>query len=260
MLRSLKELKGYSIRATDGEIGSIADFYFDDGVWLVRYVVVDTGKWLPGRQVLLSPVSAGTPDWEEKSIPVHLTRNQVEDSPDIETDQPISRQIERQLSSHYGWPVYWGDPFLSQGLAASPLGAAGVGPSVEAPPEETTEQATVTGDPHLRSLSEVLGYQLEATDGEIGKADDFIVDDADWQVRYLVADTGSWLSSRKVVFAVQWVLAIEWKDARIHVDLTRDAIRSSPPFAPSAPVNREYEVRLYDYYGRPSYWGGDKAK
>ncbi len=135
MLRSLKEIKGYSIRATDGDIGSIHDFYFDDAIWVVRYMLVDTGKWLPGRKVLLSPAPAGRADRPNQAVPVALRRRQVEDSPGIDTDQPISRQQEVELTTHCGWPVYWGDPFASPGVTMAPLSAASMAPVVEIPEE-----------------------------------------------------------------------------------------------------------------------------
>jgi hypothetical protein len=243
MLRSLKKIEGYHIAATDGELGKVKDFYFDDAWWVVRYFVVDTGDWLPGRRVLISPLSIGEPDWEGKVLPASLTREQVENSPGIERDKPVSRQHEEQLSSYYGWDPYWG---------VGAYAGAGVPPVPYSPPEPRLPR--LRGDPHLRSVREVSAYHIEAEDGEIGHVDDFIAQTGDWAIRYLVADTRNWLPGRKVLLSPTWAKEVVWSDGRVRVDLTREQVKNSPPFDPAQPVNRELETRLYDYYGRPAYW------
>jgi hypothetical protein len=109
-------------------------------------------------------------------------------------------------------------------------------------------------DPHLRSTKEVIGYHIQAVDGEIGHVEDLIVDDEEWFLRYLVVDTRNWLPGKAVLVAPGWAKRVDWVKRKVHVDLPQEAIRDSPEFDPSRPVNREYEVRLYDYYGRPHYW------
>jgi hypothetical protein len=235
VLRSIKDLRSYTIRAIDGDIGKVREFYFDDRFWAIRYLVADTGNWLVDRLVLLSPYSLGNPDWEENVFPVRLTKKQVEGSPRISTDQPVSRQMEVDLHGYYGWPPYWG--------AAAYIAAA-----------QMSDQDKSEGDPHLRSTREVIGYRTQATDGEIGHIDDFVVDDGAWVIRYLVVDTGNWLSRRKVLVSPGWTKEVSWAGRRVSLGLSRDAVQDSPEFDPSEPVNREYEVRLYDYYGRPHYW------
>lgn len=235
MLRSIKNLGGYTLQATDGEVGKVREFYFDDQTWTVRYLVADTGNWLVGRLVLLSMASLGNPDWERKLFPVNLRKAQVEKSPPIEADEPVSRQMELDLHSYYGWPPYWN---ASAYIAAARVNA----------------QQDRAGDPHLRSTREVIGYHIQATDGEIGHVDDFVVDDEVWVIRYMVVDTRNWLPGKKVLVAPLWTSDIDWASRRVSVDLARDTIKSGPEFDPSRPVNREYEVRLYDYYGRPHYW------
>ncbi|MBK9166200.1 MAG: PRC-barrel domain-containing protein [Bryobacterales bacterium] len=117
-----------------------------------------------------------------------------------------------------------------------------------------TEGVETHGDPHLRSVREVSGYRIRAADGEIGRVADFIVDTDGWAIRYLVVDTRNWLPGRKVLVAPRWVQSIDWGDRLVHVRLHREDIKNSPEFDPNEPVNREYEARLYDYYGRPRYW------
>lgn len=247
MLRSIKGLKGYSLLASDGEIGKVNDFFFDDVSWTIRYLVADTGGWLPGRRVLISPVALGRPDWGTQVLPVSLTRQQIENSPDIDTHKPVSRQHEIELSRQFNWPVYWGDPYGAPG-------ALNMFPPPPAQTEGTIAHPEPTGDPHLQNVKEVLGYNIAAKDGAVGHLDDLIVDDATWIIRYLVVDTGKWLPDKKVLISSQWVEKTVWAEENIAVNLTRETIRSSPPFDPEAPVNREYEIALYDYYGRPKYW------
>jgi len=254
MLRSIKELLNYTIRAKDGDFGRVSDFYFDDDMWTVRYLVVDTGTWLPGRQLLISRLVLRQPDWEAHVFPVDLTKEQVESSPDIDLAKPVSRQHEVALSAHYRWPLHWSVPGGVYYLPASPtLIAEAVGSGEE----ETDEVSTTEGnqdDPHLRSINEVSGYHIEAQDGEIGHVEDFIVDDEVWTIRYMVVDTRNLWPGKKVLVAPPWIEEINWNLGQVQVDLPRENIKNSPEFDPSAPINRAFELRLYDYYGRPKYW------
>ena len=110
MLRSMKDLEDYAIRATDGTIGHVKDFHFDDKAWGIRYLVLDTGTWLSSRKVLISPIAIGHPDWAGKILPVSITKEQVKNSPDIDTDKPVSRHNEIRYRGYYGYPFYWGGP------------------------------------------------------------------------------------------------------------------------------------------------------
>lgn len=249
MIRSLRELFGYNIRGSDGEIGSVHDFYFDDHEWTVRYIVVDTGKWLPGRKVLLSPSVARNPNWANHALPVELTRKQVENSPPIDAHKTVDRQYEETLSEYYGWPVYWMQyPAVPAMAVSAPPVRRGLGG--EAGPEDIQGR----GDPHLRSVREVTDYFIHATDGEIGHAADFVAETQDWRIRYLVVSTRNWLPGRKVLVAPEWVSAVDWSRRQINVSLSRSQVENSPKFDATDAVNREYEEQLYDYYGRPKYW------
>lgn len=252
MLSGIKDLRGYKILATDGEIGKVHEFYFDDAMWTIRYLVVNTGSWLFERRVLLSPIVLGQPYWEMRVFPVALTRMQVKNSPAIETDKPVSRQQEIELHQYYGWPYYWaGGGFAGGATPAIP-------PQVIAEQmdygtkRETGEEESL--DPHLRSTREVIEYHIQAIDGEIGHVEDFVVDDETWAIRYMVVDTKNWLAGRKVLVAPMWIERINWAESKVHVGLTREKTKASPEFEPATPVNREYEERLYDFYGRPRYW------
>ena len=234
VLRSLKDLEGFKINASDGQVGRVRDFYFDDARWRVRYLVANTqGFWETPNQVLISPLSFGGTDWLTREFHLALTVAKVQHSPGIDSAKPVSRQLEEDHALYYGWPGWWNDPA-----------------------ERLNEPDY--GDPHLRSAQEVTGYRILALDEAIGHVDDFLVDDATWTIRYLVVDTGVWWVGKKVLLAPLWVDQISWAEHKVSVGVPKEAIRNSPEWTPELPVNREYESRLYDYYGRPAYWVDEK--
>lgn len=240
MQRSVNAIRGYALQARDGAIGRCEDFLFDDEKWVIRYMVAETGRWLHDRTVLISPLSLGEASWGRHRLKVGLTRKQIEESPLLDSDAPVSRQHERRLHAHHAWPAYWiGDGIW--GTSPPPL-------AFEPPEEEFAED---DGDPHLRSIAEVSGYAVEALDGEIGPIADFIMDESTWQICFAVVRTGKWLPSPKVLIAPGWVASLSWQEHKLHLNMTKDEIRSSPRFNPGEPVNHEYEEKLYDYYGRP---------
>jgi sporulation protein YlmC with PRC-barrel domain len=250
MLRSVKTLRGYTVRATDGEIGKVYEFYFDDDSWTIRYLVVDIGKWLPERRVLISTHALKQPNWMKSIFPVSLTKEQVKKSPDIYKEKPVSRQREIELHDYYRWPVYWG----SNAPATTETPITEHPERTNAAKLEKESTATDEDNSHLRSTREVIGYSIQASDGEIGHVEDFIVDDENWGVRYMVVDTRNWLPGEKVVVSPQWIEKVSWEESDVHINLTRKSVKNSPEFDASTPVNREYEEILYDYYGRPKYW------
>jgi hypothetical protein len=251
MLRILNDLRNYRIHASDGLLGTVHDLFFDDRDWVLRYFVVNTGRWFPGRRVLISPASVEDLDWGALEIRVGLSQEQVKNSPDIATDKPVSRQEEERLVEHYTWPIYWAAPH------AEALAGVSV-PEVERAMREAKKKRAATGnesgDPDLRSMREVIGYHIKVRDGSIGHVEDFVGDDENWAVRYMVIDTRNWLPGKKVLVSPAWIESINWNESAVHVDLERDQIKDSPAFDPSVPINREYEMRLYDFYGRPRYW------
>jgi hypothetical protein len=243
MLRSVRQLIGYEIAAIDGELGKAEDFYFDDQTWMIRYLIARVEKPPFGREVLIAPASMKQPDWSGQAIPVALTVQQVKQSPEVDTDLPVSRQQEAKLAEYYNWVPWWempGMPFA--GMPLAPVVVRG---------ESKTE---IPGDPYLRSVREVATYSTEASDGSVGHVEDFIAQTEDWVIRYIVVNTRRWLPGRSVLLSPAWLRRVDWSRKQVHVDLTCEEIRNSLEFDPSAPVNREYEERLYDYYGRPKYW------
>jgi sporulation protein YlmC with PRC-barrel domain len=251
MLRSCNQILGYAIHASDGEIGSLHDLYFDDRSTAIRYLVIDTGHWLPGRRVLLAPAAVGGVDTTRQEIITGLTRAQVEDGPDVATDKPVSRQQEAMLHTHYGWDPYWMAPPLAGTLAPYWGAAMPSAPSTgeERLAEEMAARERAQADPHLRSASEVAGYHVAATDGAIGHVEDLLIDDRDWTVNLLGIDTRNWLPGRKVVISPGWLRGIDWPNRQIEVDLSRDQIEKSPEYHPSRAVDEEYLEQLHAHYG-----------
>lgn len=246
MLRNINSLTGCTIHATDGELGEVDEFYFDDTTWEIRYLVVRTGSWLSRRKVLISTVALKRePDLRARALPVNLTREQVRTSPDTDTEKTVTRLHELELHKHYAWPLYWGEGFLAGGMSGGTL----FPPTGEE--EKKMEGEETPPETHLQSTLAVRGYQLHAADGTIGRVEDYIVDDAKWVIRYLVAATGTWLPGRKVLVSPHWIERVDWETSEVLVDLTRLAIKASPPFDPSVPVSADYESELYDHYGRP---------
>lgn len=251
MKRSIKSLESFSLKETDGEIGNVDEFYFDDVSWTIRYLVIKTGSWLSGRKVLISPKAILNPDWENEEFPVNLTKSQIEKSPDIDTEKPVSRQHEEELSSYYTWDPYWGDQAHGGGIFGtmpSDLYTSEISqpPAIEVPAEDQANK-----DPHLRSTNEVKGYTIHATDGEIGKVTDYILDDSNWKINYLVIDTGSWLNSKNVLLPTSWIKEVKWENQIVIVNVTMDQIENCPLYDNSQPLKAEDEKNLFDYYGRP---------
>lgn len=242
MRHSIEALRDYTIQARDGEIGQLDTVFFDDLAWVVRYLVVNTGSWLFGRRVLISPAALVSEDWSGEVLPVNLTRQQVKEAPGVDLEKPVHRQHEVALSNYYGWPAYWSN-FTDPSMATVALETA-----VQTTGDETE------GNEHLRSAQEVAGYHIQARDGEIGHVEDFIADSETWNIHYIVVDTQNWLPGRKVLVSPQWIEKISWAERKVHVDLQQETIANSPEYDPDVPLDRAYEARLHDHYGRSKYW------
>lgn len=234
MLRSIKQLYGNKLGASDGEIGHVKDFYFEDQNWAVRYVVADTGTWLPGRQVLLSPRSFRRLLQAEKVLRVKLTKKQIEDTPGLESHKPVSRQYEEEYHRYYGWPYYW------QGDAL--WGMSGV-PFMEVPSQpRAVEPRFVNGpqpknaDAHLRSTQSVTGYAAQASDGNAGHICDFMMDGSSWQIRELVIKTGHRFSGKEVTIPSSKVSRISYDESTAYLNMTKEDIEqsNSPNLAPDS--------------------------
>jgi hypothetical protein len=251
MLTNATNLKGLVIRATDGELGSVDEVFFDDETWAIRYLTIETGGWLDGRRVLISPFSVVSTDWQAGRLDVTLTKKQVENSPDIDTHLPVSRQHEAAFLGYYGYPYYWGGPYL-WGPSYFPAGL--VIPAADSPEVLAARIQKESNDSHLRSAEAVTGYSIEAADGEIGHVDGFIVDDEAWTIRYIEVATRNWWPGKKVLVSPAWIERVSWTSSKVYVALSRATIKDGPEYVESMPITREYENKLYFHYGRPPYW------
>ncbi len=221
MLRSAKGLMGFTIGANDGAVGEVETLIFDDQQWTVRYFVVDTGGWRTGHRVLISPVCVRRPQWPARRLLVAPTKAQVQASPSVDAHRVISRHFEIAFAQYYGIPYYW--------------------------PSEVEDQ-------RLRSTEHVLGYALHATAGALDHVEDFLVEDLTWRIRYMEVDTRNWWPGKRVLVAPEWIERVSWEDSAVMVALPRDVIKNAPEYDVSHPLDRAYEHRLYDFYGRSGYW------
>ena len=250
MLSNAKTLRGYKLDSRDGEIGTVKEFYFDDHHWTIRYLVADTGTWLMGRQVLISPYALVAVNKEEQHITVDLTKKQIEDSPSLNSDKPVSRQFEETYYGYYGWPMYWSGPYMW-----------GYYPTIVRDREKwrKSNQGGKAWDPHLRSTDDVSGHNIQASDGEIGHVEDFIVDDETWAIRYLIVDTRNWWPGKKVLLSPQWIERVSWSESKVFLNLPRGTIKQSPEYSEESLLTRDYEARLHRHYNRQEYWGNEPA-
>ncbi len=246
-LKSIKEMQGYELGAQDGHIGRCSDFLFDDKSWAVRYIVGDTRKWLPGRKVLISPISIGSAEESTQTLSIGLTKNQIKDSPPLESNVPVSRQYEIIFNKYHDWGNYWEGP-LTWGHHPFPR-------LLQRTENLRTEVKNVEDNNNLRSTHELLSYAIEATDTNIGHIEDFIVDEETWTIRYLVIDTSNWLpDSRKVIISPDWVDRVDWAKKCVKVSVPSEMIKKSPEYDPNITLDRDYETALYNFYGLPFYW------
>jgi len=270
MLRRLDSLEGYAIGASDGAVGRVTDFLFDDEAWVIRYLVVYTGSWSSNRTVLISPIAIGQPTWSDGALRVPMTTEQVRNSPDVDTNKPVSRQHELEYFSYYGYrPYYWGGSALwgasdIPGASQADLGRAevSVGPNTVA--ENLARVAREVDqhrndDPHLRSANMVMHHQVKASDGTVGHVQGLLLDEDTWAIRYLVVDAGNWWLGHKVLIAPQWIQGVSWSERTVSINLTREAIKGSPAYDPAGTLHREEEIKLHNHYRRHGYWA-DRVK
>ena len=248
MKRSIKNLIGFTLGASDGEIGKVKELYFDDETWTIRYLIVDTGNWLSGRLVLISPEALLLPDWENKTVPVNLTKEQIANSPDINTDVPVSRQEEIRLYKHYPWAAYWGPGFYG---VNAPADVINLGINVlitESQAQQQVDETEEAHDKHLRSTAKVIGYTIHATDGKIGDVEDFLVDDITWKIDFMVIDTGHWFPGKKVLITPNRIINIDWKTSTVFINASVDHVKSSPAYDATQEMTEVYTMAHHDHY------------
>lgn len=249
MLTEISKIIGCKVVATDGPIGSVSDVLFDDTTWTIRWVVVDTGNWLPGRLVLLPPTVLGHPNAQDRSFPVRLTRAAVEASPDIDSHRPVSRQYETSLYDYYGWSPYWGSGYYMGGYGImGRMVSMGLDPEVQRRAEDLDRETHTADEPHLRSAKAVMGYHVHATDGNIGHLSDFMAEETDWAIHLLIVDTSNWWMGKRVLISPRSATYINWTEQLVNLDVTQDKIKASPDYDPSKPVDRSLEDQMARHY------------
>jgi sporulation protein YlmC with PRC-barrel domain len=247
MQQVISSIIGYTVRGSDGDLGEVKEFFFDDAAWRIRYMAVETGKWLSGRRTLISMSSLDKINWASHTFHVNLSREQVRNSPDTDIDKPISRKYEIALQGYYAWNGYWGGGFYVQ-----PDPFMDILPSKEDREREEDSFCTLSKiDPNLRSTRELAGYRIHATDGDIGHVEDFIVDEDRWDIRYIVIDTRNWLPGRRVVVSPQWIKKVDWENSKVFVDISCDSVKKSPKYTPSELITLDYERKLFEHLRKP---------
>ncbi|SRR5665213_1886457 len=250
MIEKVKSLRGYRLRSLDGDIGKVREFYFDDHFWTIRYLVADSGNWLSSRQVLISPYALSYVNQDEKTISVDLTQKQIEDSPALTSDEPVSRHFEQSYFAYYGLPTYWTGSYMWGAYPFFVRDAKSTSPPVPGEPVR---------DLHLRSTNAVTGYHIQATNGEAGHVEDFILDDRNWAIRYLVIDAGHWWSGKKFLISPHWIERISWGQSKVFINLSLEIIRQSPEYTGNSLITHDYETELHRHYNRSGYWVEEMA-
>ena len=241
MLQSLQHLSGFKLHATDGDIGSVQEWYFDDFEWTIRYLVVDTGNWLIHRKVLVPPYAFEGIDRSEKIIRLNISKQQVEDSPPIETHQTVSRQREQEYFQHFGWPWYGAAIWEGAVMPMTPMPGAQPEKVATSPPE----------DVHLRSAQEVKGYRLRADNETVGRLEDYLVEDSKWFIQYLVVSLTGTKPAHHTLMLPGWVDRLSWRHGEVRLKVPANVVRDAPVFVPTQPLTREREEALFkDYYGK----------
>lgn len=241
-LRRVRDIAKMTLYGIDGQVGTIQELHFDDQTWTVRHLVVRTGGWLMGRDVLIAPVAIGDIDDADASMRINLQKEQIEHAPSNENAKLISRRYEEAYYKHFRWSPYWqpdstlwGGPIFSPDASTMSLDE----PLLSDLPEQ-----------HLSSSEAVTGYGIRAQDGEIGHLEDLIIDDEDWIIRYVEVDTRKWLPGKKVLVQTGRIQQIDWHSRSVTMSLTRNAIESAPAYDPSLLITPDYEVALLKHYGK----------
>jgi len=241
MKRNAKSIVGYTIGAIDGEIGKVQRFFFDDKTWKVLYLVVETGNWLMGNEVLIATSALLSPDWEKGIFPIKLTKEQIKNGPGIDTEKPVSRQKEIKKQEFYLKANYWGGGFYAGGLPVSMFHAI-----LKDGPESKEKKSH--DNPHLRSTAKVDGYHIEASDGAIGDVVDFIINDYSWQIDFIVVDTGHWFPGKKVLVSPKWIREINYETSTVIINSSIARVKSSPDYNPDEVLIESYEAQLHNHY------------
>jgi uncharacterized protein YrrD len=250
MMWDVARIIGYKVVASDGDVGTVKDILFDDASWTMRWLVVGTGNWFFDRQVLLPVSTLGVPDSDLKHFPVRLTRQQVKDSPDVDTQLPVSRQLEAQIYAHYSWDPYWQGSFYPMGNAMAMPFVADI-PAIVVPDADAsiTDAPAHCDDPHLRNVNALMGFSLDATDGAIGHVEDMLVDSVSWRIRYLKIDAITWMPGDAVLISPQSISAIDWPERTVKINVSVQRVQDGPKYNDDLARDATYDQKFLTYYG-----------
>jgi hypothetical protein len=230
----------FSIETTDGTKGKIKDIIFEEDTWIVRYLEADFGTFFKEKRILIPGVKFMEPGWEKKLFPVKLTKEEIENSPSPEEDKPVSKKLEQMMGKHYNYVWPW-----AYSVSPGTIGYYPVRP-LNIPARTVTEEEV---DTNLRSVNEVTGYGIHALDGTIGHVEDLIIDDADWQIVYVIADTGGLLpGSKKGILSIHWLKKISYSRREVFMDLYKETVENAPEFDSDYPFASDYEKALFEHY------------
>lgn len=260
MIYRWTDLEGVTLRGTDGEIGTVQDLLFDADRWRIRYAVVKTGDWFEGRRILVAPSDLRLEQVVDRNLPVSIARERVAASPVFDMEAGLTPEQVQSLHNYYGWPFYWegeadNAPIGPQGFLASiPLIELSASIREQMPMEGLNDIGQTTQNPRLRSLNSMRGFSIRARDGEFGNVADFLFENEEWRIYYLVVDTGGWFGGRQVIVSPTWTEVVNWDQSQVSMDLKQETIAHSPEYDPNTPLTRDFETNLYDHYGKNRYW------
>lgn len=256
MLLRASRLEQSRLRATDGRIGKIKTFLFDEEQWVLRYIVAKYGFALFGKRVLISPMSVTGAPRDGEAIAVGLTRKQVKSAPTADLAQPVSRKKEAQFLRYYRVPVYWGGAGLWGG-ALTPLEAGSLS-SAPAVDEEFAPDTDLESDDesHLRSTREVAGYRVCAPEDEVGVITDFVIEDTTWAIRYLRIETAEDIGGGTLFISPYWVREISWIERKVSIDTPLAQLKAVPKAGTGGggQPTRDEEEHLHEFFGKVRYW------
>lgn len=228
MLVNANDVLGYRIGVDGAPAAVLRDLLIGQDSATVRYLVTDSEAWLATSSVLLAPGVVVGIDRDQQMLQTGLDRALLDRAPGLPRGTPPGREHERRLHDHFGWTPYW------DSAGDDPAGG--------------------DRDEQLLSARHLIGFYAQAVDGAVGHVEDLIVDLQAWQVRYLEIDTRNWVPGRRVLVAPGWLHAIDRPNRTVALDLSRELVRSSPPYDRKAPLDRSLEENLYRHYGRTGYW------
>lgn len=229
-----QDLKNYTIQASDGDIGSVSEFYFDEEHFYLRYLVVNTENFLFRNLVLVSPISFTNINFEEKIIKLKITKKELEDSPGLDSVDVISRKYEKDYNNHFAWPYYW-----SAENSASAIGPYGMpwgyynqlGRAPRRTGEVNSDLVRNTDDSNLRSSREVRSYSVKGIGNEeFGHIQGFILDPNTLALKFVIIDTIHFLPSKHVLLRPEWIEEISWESKTVEFSFSKELIKSAPSY------------------------------